>query len=273
MFQLSVLSMFKNESMIIEEWIEHYLEEGVEHFYLIDNGSSDNYEEKIKKYEKYYTLIKDSTRLPSETQTKLYNKHYFDKVKNETEWLIICDIDEYVYARNDCMKIQDALNKLPPNVDKIWIPWKCFGSNDHVDQPNNVIFSFNKCGDIFSDKKNLGFGKTILKTKHLEEIRTCGHLVTLKKNNTLYNSNGDLYDDFHFSFSNNKTLNLHLNHYMLMSEEYYKKIKCVRGGGESGKRQKYTMDFFHNSNKELNEVTDYELIHKKNAIRASKIEN
>ena len=31
--------MFKNESMIITEWIEHYLREGIDHFYLIDNGS------------------------------------------------------------------------------------------------------------------------------------------------------------------------------------------------------------------------------------------
>jgi hypothetical protein len=38
MHNLSILSMFKNESMIIKDWFEHYLKEGVEHFYLIDNG-------------------------------------------------------------------------------------------------------------------------------------------------------------------------------------------------------------------------------------------
>ena len=70
LYTLSVLAMFKNESMIIQEWINHYIEEGVEHFYLIDNGSTDNYYEKIKMYEKYFTLVKDSTRLPrSGTQT------------------------------------------------------------------------------------------------------------------------------------------------------------------------------------------------------------
>lgn len=48
MFKLSVLAIFKNETMIIEEWMNHYLNEGVEHFYLIDNGSSDDYEIKIQ---------------------------------------------------------------------------------------------------------------------------------------------------------------------------------------------------------------------------------
>jgi len=64
MFKLSVLAMFKNEGMIIEEWFKHYLDEGVEHFYLIDNGSTDDYESKIEKFKPFYTLIKDDTRLP-----------------------------------------------------------------------------------------------------------------------------------------------------------------------------------------------------------------
>ena len=42
MYYLSVLSIFKNETMNLKIWIEHYLWQGVEHFYLIDNGSTDN---------------------------------------------------------------------------------------------------------------------------------------------------------------------------------------------------------------------------------------
>ena len=34
MYSISVLAMFKNESIIIKEWLEHYLAEGVQHFYL-----------------------------------------------------------------------------------------------------------------------------------------------------------------------------------------------------------------------------------------------
>jgi hypothetical protein len=35
--------MFKNEAAIMREWIEHYLSEGVDHFYFLDDGSSDNF--------------------------------------------------------------------------------------------------------------------------------------------------------------------------------------------------------------------------------------
>jgi hypothetical protein len=51
--------MFKNESMIIEEWLMHYISEGVEHFYLIDNGSNDDYESKIS-YFNNITIFKDN---------------------------------------------------------------------------------------------------------------------------------------------------------------------------------------------------------------------
>ena len=40
---LCLLTMFKNESHIMKEFITHYLKQGVDHFIMIDNGSNDNY--------------------------------------------------------------------------------------------------------------------------------------------------------------------------------------------------------------------------------------
>ena len=261
MYNLSVLAMFKNESMIIKDWITHYLREGVEHFYLIDNGSTDDYYEKIEIYNKYITLVKDPTRLEKGTQTYLYNKIYLNTVKKETKWLIICDIDEYIYSRNKYNKIIYVLNKLPSNVEKIWLPWKIFGSNGNINQPNNIINSFTKRKNNYT--KDLGLGKTICKTANLNNIGCCGHFVVLNKNDQCYNSNGILLDNFSLSEENCNKLNLHLNHYMVMSEEYYLKIKSKRGGGESGNISKYTIDFFKNHDKNYNEITDNELVNKK----------
>lgn len=260
MYNLSILAMFKNESMIIKDWVTHYLKEGVEHFYLIDNGSTDDYWEKIKIYEKYITLVKDPTRLPKNTQTHLYNKIYFDITKRETKWLIICDIDEYIYARNEYLKIIDVLNKLPENVEKIWLPWKIFGSNGNIKQPDNIIKSFTKRKSDYKNDK--GFGKTICRTKNLNNFGCCGHIVSLNKNNICYNANGQNLDNFTLNNENCNKLNLHLNHYMVMSEEYYLNIKCTRGGGESGNTDKYTIGFFRNHDKNYNDIIDTELFNK-----------
>jgi glycosyltransferase involved in cell wall biosynthesis len=50
MYNLSVGAIFKNESHSIREWIEHYIYRDVEHFYLIDDSSTDNTVEIIKPY-------------------------------------------------------------------------------------------------------------------------------------------------------------------------------------------------------------------------------
>ena len=260
MYNLSVLTMFKNESMIIKDWFEHYIKEGIEHFYLIDNGSTDDYWDKIKIFEKNITLAKDSTRMASGTQTYLYNKIYLEKIKKETKWIIICDIDEYIYARNGNLKIMDVLNKLPKNVEKIWLPWKIFGSNGNINQPENIIKSFTKRKIEYMNDK--GFGKVICKTINLNNIGCCGHMVSLNKNNIYYNANGENLDNFNLINENCNKLNLHLNHYMVMSEEYYLKIKCTRGGGESGNTDKYTIEFFKNHDKGYNQIDDTELSNK-----------
>ena len=61
-YYLSVVSIFKNESMILEEWINHYIKESVQHFYLVNNGSDDNFMPIINKYKNYITLVNDNYR-------------------------------------------------------------------------------------------------------------------------------------------------------------------------------------------------------------------
>ena len=56
--------------------------------------------------------------------------------------------------------------------------------------------------------------------------------------------------------------NLHINHYMLMSEQYYKTVKSICGGGQSNHSKKYTMKFFNDSNKNYSVKKDYELMKK-----------
>jgi hypothetical protein len=56
MFTFVVCSVFKNESHILEEWINHYLLHGVDHFYLVNDFSTDNFLSIIEKYKEKITL-------------------------------------------------------------------------------------------------------------------------------------------------------------------------------------------------------------------------
>ena len=247
MYLLSVLCMFKNESTIIKEWIEHYISEGIDHFYLIDNGSTDDYHSQIKDYTNLITLVVDPTRLPKGTQRELYNKHFFEIIKKETEFILPCDIDEYVYSRNGYKTIKDFLEE--SEYDAIWIPWKLFGTNG-ISTPNSIVQSLTKRKKDFVQEtdKLKGMGKTITRTSKIL-------MLNLHQCKVLEGINF-----IRFDYSSD----LNLNHYKLISEEYYKNVKCIRGGGNNGLNKKdYSMEYFREKQLEYSEVKDKELKKKK----------
>jgi hypothetical protein len=57
MYNLILCAVFKNESHILSEWIQHYLCRGVEHIYLINDYSTDNFLPIINKYSSKVTLF------------------------------------------------------------------------------------------------------------------------------------------------------------------------------------------------------------------------
>ena len=83
-YYLSLIAIFKNESWILKEWIEHYIHQGIDHFFLIDNGSNDNYMSILQPYinNKKVSLIKD----PKIFHKKGHYNKYILPIKNISEW-------------------------------------------------------------------------------------------------------------------------------------------------------------------------------------------
>ena len=68
----------------------------------------------------------------------------------------------------------------------------------------------------------------------------CEKILHLEKDWTDFNGGNKLTTHYNY---NMKLDNLHINHYMLMSEQYYKTVKSIRGVGQSNHSKKYTMKF------------------------------
>jgi len=266
-YTISILSMFKNEEMIMEEWIQHYISEGIEHFYLIDNGSTDNYGLIVNKYADKITLVVDPTRDNVATQPLLYNKHFLETIKMESEWIIIADMDEYIYSRNNFKLISDYIKTIPEHVESILMPWKNFGNNNINLQPKSIKSSFTKREDFshyiqrIIDHNWVGHCKSLTRTKCLFHLNT--HVCEL-------NSNSMHFSDFsivdfnpdNFKKYNLYNQNLHLNHYQNMSYEYYSNVKIKRGDAQS-QNNNYTIERFHNESNIFNQTDDVELSNKK----------
>ena len=238
-YKLSIISMFKNEATILESWLQHYIDEGVEHFYLIDNGSTDNFKSRINRFMHKITLVSDSTRFPAVNnigpQQYLQNKYFLDKVKNESEWVFICDIDEYLYNKKS-RYITDYLKKTHYNYIKVHYVY--YGSIfEHT--PRYLPTSLIKCqkNNPYNTKETNNIGwKTILKTHILTNINCHNHDV---------DNNAKIID---LNYSHD----LILNHYQIISKDYYFNIRYKRGGGVHGLEGRYTTDNNINTYKNKN---------------------
>ena len=168
MYTLVVVAIFKNESHILKEWLEHYLLEGVDHFYLIDNCSTDNFRLTLAPYQRDH-LVDCVTDSRPHLQEELYNQYFLGTVKKDAQWSMVVDLDEFIYSRQPYPKISDYLRSLPENIIQVVVPWKVFGSSGLIRQPVSCIDSFTT-RESYMATSCLKLTKTIGRTNHLTRL-------------------------------------------------------------------------------------------------------
>lgn len=141
---LYIGAIFKNEAMGIAEWLAHYRRFGVDHFFLINDASTDAYESEIEPFRDVITLYQNDIPANDGRQKTAYNK-FFAHLRNEDVWLMIVDLDEFIYPPHD-QSIKDVLNRYD-DYSQITVDWILFGSNGHIRQPQSIRLSFTRCHD------------------------------------------------------------------------------------------------------------------------------
>ena len=116
---LSVLAIFHNESHIMKEWIQHYIAEGVDYFYLINNFSTDDFLPILQQHCcSRVTLINSCT--PNEelnsAQVESYVYMLREHIKDNTEWLIIVDFDEFMYALDPNSMLKQEIQNIENRI-------------------------------------------------------------------------------------------------------------------------------------------------------------
>ena len=248
--ELVIVSIFKNEAVAIREWIVHHLWQGVEHFYMIDNGSTDNWQKKIDGLP--VTIIKDDER---HHQTQHYNQYFLDIVKLRSNWVLVLDLDEFVYAKGG-QSIPSILSKYSPEVSRVKLRWKMFGSSGHISQPASIIhgFTFRKImgsqntRNIHSDSNV----KTIVRTSVLNRLDIHSSKVSAG------------YSTFEPKSVSEKSLtyaNIMCNHYAIQSLDWFKAVKMTRGSAnvqanDNVRTEKYfkTYDWNETPDRELSKI-------------------
>lgn len=211
-YNLSVGAIFFNEAPYLKEWLQHYLNRGVEHFYLINDGSNDNFEEVLAPYNDKITLFNVPERKNYYLrQIDLYN-YFFLPILHETKWITVCDIDEYIWSPK-FLNLQDACKSLEEeNIHYISTPMILFGNNGHKQQPSSIVQSFTRRSDLDKDYHN--FVKRYTQFKVLAQTSKINKFKVHQ-----FETNGNKKHQHSLQLQQDL---IRLNHYRLQSEEKWR---------------------------------------------------
>lgn len=203
--KFAVMGIFKNESMGIREWVDHYLWQGADEILLLDNDSTDGGAGRVAG-------MKNVTVLPApkqHVQSQNYNEVGYPWLKKAgVNVLTILDIDEYMFGtdgKNLKQHVTDIFTMFM-HPSQVSCKWSMFGSSGYVKQPKSIRTSFTwKKRDLDTNVKSIMW---------LDDVQPGGL-------------------DLHSSVVKGATVEsppgIQLNHYTIQSKEYFEKVKMHRG--------------------------------------------
>jgi len=132
---LSLITRYLNEPFL-EEFVEYYLSEGVDHiFVLFDADSTIPIVPNIISNKKV-TILK-STNF-EKRQTQDVNQLY-SQIRNNFKWIIFVDCDEFITSTILTHTIRDELFCRYKNADCIKIPWVMMSSDGRENDPLSIL--------------------------------------------------------------------------------------------------------------------------------------
>ncbi|MFI0434723.1 MAG: glycosyltransferase family 92 protein [Parachlamydiaceae bacterium] len=231
-YELSICAIFQNEGPYIKEWIDYHMCMGVEHFWLYNNDSSDDYLAVLKPYIK--KGIVELTEWPSaldqkgvirysyEVQVGAYNDA-LRRCEKSTRWLAIIDLDEFIVpvGSNSILKILDLYFS---NAAGICINWQCYGTS-HVKKikRNEKMIETLLYRLPTYHPKNFYF-KSIVRPRY---VRKCidPHYCQYRSGHYHINTNGEQVRNLSTEILVDK---LKINHYWTRDEYFLHHVKIPR---------------------------------------------
>jgi len=234
--KICLICLFKNENYNtnIDLFLQHYLWQGVDKFYLVDNDSNDD---PLSVLQKYIDDGKVEYMFRPKKHAQIEHLHYvFDNynIKHNFDWVIYCDFDEFFYGYPEILKKQ----LLDYDCDVIYSRWRLFGSDGLIEHPEDIRTA------ITHRKKDLDtWTKYIFNPKNIDTADLTIHNI---KNE--HNKYKELNEDD----------KIRLNHYQIQSLDYFKSVKMTRGDSNVPDRESSrNLNYFNE--KDHREIEDTDL--------------
>lgn len=250
-YNLAIVTIFQNEASYLKEWIEFHKLVGVEHFFLFNNLSTDNYLEVLKPYilnhevdliEWPYQTSDDGKNWPT-----IQRAAYLTAVKltaDNVKWLAIIDSDEFIVP----VKSDNLLELMQEyeGYGGVGINWQMFGTSYVEKIPQGKLLTEVLLLKAPSDYPENLHIKSIVCPKHVLICRV--HYSIFKEGFFEVDTSKQMLQDSRSSSV--LTDHIVINHYWSRDEDFFYRTKIARRKKWQEEEQKM-FERINNCNQEI----------------------
>jgi len=268
MINICICQLIKDEQRYIEEWINYYLNLGINKFILFEDWNSSSHKEVLEKFGDK-VIIHKLLDIVNEEERQQLKKGYLRQIiaweifyrlyKDQFDCCLFIDPDEFIIydtKENFYKEIEEYASKeLYPDIKYVKYRWQIMTSNGHIKDPHpNEKYSILNTYTIpFIEDETEYINRCIYQKDHglmIEDYNlNCKNLIYLYKMNSCFDNFYDIPHNvgliYNFVFSEYR-----INHYVLKSFEEYKD-KLFNKGEQIEAIFSRKIDFFFKINKDL----------------------
>jgi hypothetical protein len=251
-YQLSVCAIFQNEAPYLKEWIDFHIERGVQHFYLYNHCSTDNYKHVLKPYIKKNIVELIDWSIPYESldqwnhiQCSAYN-HAINKSRHHSKWLAVIDTDEFLFCINE-NNINTFLKNFEAAVG-LCANWQMYGTSNISKIPTGEKITKHLVYRAKTDNPANIHIKSIVRPEYVQSF-TNPHNANYLPGLYQVNENGQCFSGPWSPYIS--VNNIRINHYWTKDEYYLYYHKLPQRSKWPG-----SVESFLQQANEMNEVYD-----------------
>jgi len=230
-YELAIAAIFRDEAPILKEWIEYHRLVGVEHFWLYNDRSQDNWQETLAPYiaEGEVEVIEWDTREPVHyigEQVAAY-RDAIQRASGKARWLALIDLDEFILPTQEASAV-DVLNRHFASSAAVYVNWRNFGTGGVSLEPGEPILNRLFCASKAGHPRN-SCGKSIVRPEKVTEIWNPHHMVIPQGETYSYADGKPIPHEWDLQVDGLRHEgHLVLNHYTFRDENYFQKVRIPR---------------------------------------------
>lgn len=171
--RLAVCLRFRDEALFLKEWLDYHIAAGVDHFFLYNNYSEDDYLSVLHPYldRNVVTLI-DWPHVPASPTAE---EDCLARTRGNFQWVGFIDADEFAVVR-DGRSLPEFLDEFS-DAPAVALHWYYYGSSGHESRPRDWVIRAYRHRDR-------------LPNNHFKVFVQPGHTIKCRNSHNFYYKHG-----------------------------------------------------------------------------------